>query len=218
MRYSVIVADPPWGFSDTLKSMKSGTKRSAQSQYQTMPVIEISQLPIRNIADNTGSVLALWVPGSFLEAGFNVMNSWGFNFKQIFVWGKTKKNTARIEDLNDAFSFGMGRLFRQSHEVALIGTIGKIYAKLKNKSQRSIALDTNEGHSVKTEMLQDRLELMFPDTKKIELFARRARVGWTCLGNEIDGRDIREALNELNSDLRVDTTNKGEKTNEVQDG
>ena len=32
---------------------------------------------------------------------------------------------------------------------------------------------------------------------RIELFARRRHEGWDCLGNEIDGKDIRDAIREV---------------------
>ena len=35
------------------------------------------------------------------------------------------------------------------------------------------------------------------DLPRIELFARERYEGWECIGNEIDGRDIREAINAL---------------------
>jgi N6-adenosine-specific RNA methylase IME4 len=88
----------------------------------------------------------------------------------------------------------MGRLFRQTHEICLIGTRGKIYKQLANKSQRSVGFAENLRHSAKPEDLQDSLEIMFPKARKLELFARRIRPDWTCLGNEIDGKDIRDAL------------------------
>jgi hypothetical protein len=97
-------------------------------------------------------------------------------------------------NLADELSFGMGRLFRQTHEICLVGTnSNKIYKHLKNKSQRSVSFGENLRHSAKPEHLQDSLEKMFPDDQfnKIELFARRVRPGWTCLGNEVcNGEDI----------------------------
>jgi N6-adenosine-specific RNA methylase IME4 len=94
--------------------------------------------------------------------------------------------------------FGMGRLFRQTHELCLIGTNNNaIYKKLANKSRRSVCLVENLRHSAKPDDLQNSLELMFPTARKLELFARRIRPGWTCLGNEIDGLDIRDALSKL---------------------
>lgn len=99
-------------------------------------------------------------------------------------------------ELKDTLSFGMGRLFRQSHELCLIGINSKgIYKKLKNKSQRSVSFCQNYKHSKKPDDLQKSLELMFPGSKKIELFARRKLNGWVCLGNEVcNGEDINDSL------------------------
>lgn len=101
--------------------------------------------------------------------------------------------------VQDMLAFGMGRLFRQTHEICLIGTSNNlIYQKLKNKSQRSVCFGENLKHSAKPENLQDSLELMFPKAKRLELFARRHKKGWVCLGNEIcNGEDIRDSLAKL---------------------
>ena len=113
--------------------------------------------------------------------------------KELFV-----KTAARFSAAS-LLAFGMGRLFRQTHEVCLIGTSNNtIYEQLANKSQRSVCFGENLGHSSKPEGLQDSLEIMFPKAKKIELFARRDRIGWTCLGNEVNNKeDIRVSLNKL---------------------
>lgn len=101
--------------------------------------------------------------------------------------------------MHDVLAFFMGRLFRQTHEIALVGTNNnKIYKKLMNKSQRSVSFGENLKHSAKPEHLQDSLDLMFPGTEKLEMFARRVRPGWHCVGNEIcNGEDIRDSLNKL---------------------
>jgi len=109
------------------------------------------------------------------------------------------KASLRNIDLHDILAFGMGRLFRQTHEICLIGTNNNgIYTLLKNKSQRSISFGENLKHSAKPEHLQDSLEVMFPNVNYIELFARRTRAGWTCLGNEVcNGEDINDSLKKL---------------------
>lgn len=200
MMAQVIIADPPWGFGDGLKKMKRKVKRSAESHYKTMTAAEVAGLPVPSIVDPTGCVLALWVPGSMLADGLTVMKFWGFKQKQIFVWIKLKKDFAKEPDVNKSTRVGMGRLFRQSHEIALIGTAGKsIYPLLKNKGQRSVAFDLNAGHSCKPPTLHKRLEVMFPSANKVELFARRPQAGWTCLGDAMDGKDIGTAILELST-------------------
>lgn len=207
MIFDVIVSDPPWSFSDRLQKMKAKTKRSAQSQYSVMTVDSIAALDVRSIANPERCVLALWVPSVLLVHGLKVMSAWGFSFKQTFVWVKTKKDVNKHVkktlakdknvDMNDLMAFGMGRLFRQSHEIALIGTMGKVYSHLDSKSERSVVFDINAGHSKKPEGLQDRLELMFPDSNKLELFARRQRQNWITLGDAVTGKDISESIHEL---------------------
>lgn len=235
MKFRVIVADPPWSFSDQLKM--SDVKRGAQANYDVMTNLDIRELPIKKLTSPTGSILALWVPSSLLQEGMDTMKAWGFTQKQTYVWDKTRKEPTialrksftklvrktlkegnwdafqypEIKNLfieaaskfvlGDMLAFGMGRLFRQTHEICLIGTSdNQIYQHLKNKSQRSACLAPNLKHSSKPEDLQDSLELMFPKGKKLELFARRQRPGWMCLGNEIcNGEDIRASLAKLST-------------------
>lgn len=230
-KYTCLVIDPPWSFSDQLKHSK--VKRGASSNYTTMMLDDIKKLQIKEISSLSGAILCLWVPSSLLQEGLDVMRVWGFNHRQTFIWIKNKKNTNIVNDMrkdisqlvkkisnkvlnrdgspitlkdfnfildHNILNFGLGRIFRQSHEICLIGINNNgIYKKLKNKSQRSVCFAENLRHSEKPECLQNSLELMFPgdDIKKVEIFARRVRPGWRCLGNEIDYRDIREVLAEI---------------------
>jgi N6-adenosine-specific RNA methylase IME4 len=200
VKYQVIICDPPWSFNDKLAKMKAPTKRSAASQYDVMSLRDIKALDVMDLADPAGCVLALWVPGSFLEASVDVYRDWGFKLKQNYVWVKTKKNL----NMNDGvipsrmLAFGMGRLFRQTHETALICTSGKsVYTSLEDHSQRSVCFAPNLGHSHKPQNLHQSLEAMFPEANKLEMFARRVTPGWTCVGKEIDGKDISDAIQEL---------------------
>ena len=223
-KFEVIVADPPWSFGDKLKMSK--VKRGAEANYDLLTQEDIKNLPVKDIAAES-AVLALWVPSSLLQEGLDVMEEWGFSQKQTHIWVKTKKEplkaickdlirelkdsdmkslTSSFKDvfgqfnLNGVLAFGMGRLFRQTHEVVLIGVRGKVYDKLADKSQRSVHLFPATKHSKKPEILQDMLERMFPNTKRLEMFARRSRTGWTCLGNECPdtlGEDIRDAIDRL---------------------
>jgi N6-adenosine-specific RNA methylase IME4 len=104
-------------------------------------------------------------------------------------------------NLHDTLAFGMGRLFRQTHEICLIGTSNnKIYKDLKNKSQRSVSFGENLKHSAKPSHLQDSLEIMFPNQNYLEIFGRRDRAGWCVIGNESPqtlGEDIKISLAKL---------------------
>lgn len=213
MKFDLIVSDMPWNFSDTLSM--SSVKRGAAANYNTMSIDDICKLPIKDIANPSGCILALWVPSSLLAEGLKVMNAYGFQQKQTYIWIKSKKpssltsivkkdirslldksTTSNIKtslkdmafDVGDwLLGIGLGRLFRQSHEICLIGTNNTgIYKKLEDKSQRSVCFASNLKHSAKPENLQNSLDIMFPNQElnRLELFARRQRPGWLCLGNQ----------------------------------
>lgn len=223
MKFNVIVADPPFSFLDKLSMSK--VARSAESNYSVMTNKDILELKINEISEED-AILALWVPSSLLTFGLECMKKWGFRHTQTVNWIKTKKDPfqdlkkqlfsksknklvslADVDeclqnfDFDTMLAFGMGRIFRNVHEVVLIGVRGKIYSFLKNKSQRTVFFDVNIKHSQKPEILQNRLDLMFPDPnlKRLEIFGRRLRDGWKVLGNESpsDGLDIRESLEKL---------------------
>lgn len=224
-KFQVIVADPAWSFSDKLKM--SDVPRGAEANYNTMTISQIKALPVNALADPNGAVLALWVPSSILQEGLDVMKAWGFTHKQTYIWVKTKKvplssllkqvsklklldfnlktykkkiiSLLNSDDLSTTLAFGLGRLFRQTHEVCLIGiNKKKIYKHLANKSQRSVSFGFNLKHSAKPEHLQNSLEIMFPNTNKLEMFARREKDGWVCIGNEVcNGEDITVSLAKL---------------------
>ncbi len=104
-------------------------------------------------------------------------------------------------NLINSLGFFMGRIFRQTHEICLIGINNNgIYKKLSNRSRRSVCFAENLKHSAKPEALQDSLELMFPGQNYLELFGRRSRNKWTVIGNEAPatlGQDIRISLSKL---------------------
>jgi len=221
MKFRIIAADCPWAFSDALTM--SETKRGASSVYSTLSIKDLKDLPVKDIAEDD-SVLVLWCPSSMLEEGLEVMKAWGFRQTQTHIWVKTKKfhlqdllksivkwtksnnKTVSLDDLirrfilEDVLAFGMGRLFRQTHELVLIGVRGKVYGHLVNKSQRSVHFYPATKHSVKPDSLQNMLDKMFPAGNRLEMFARRDKEGWTCVGLEAPstlGEDIRASIDRL---------------------
>ena len=193
-KFGLIVADPPWSFNDKLKYEKQDTTvRGADMMYPTLSIPAIADLPVGELAAED-SLLALWVPSSHLINGLKVMEAWGFTYKQLWVWAKTQKSD------RSKLAFGMGRLARNCHEPCLIGVRGKYTKELANRSQRNVFLHPSLPHSSKPEDLQNSLDIMFPERNGLEIFARRPRPGWTCIGNEAPntvGEDIRDSLQTL---------------------
>jgi N6-adenosine-specific RNA methylase IME4 len=195
-KYGVIVSDPAWQFGDKLTM--SDVPRGAGSNYTTMSIRDIVTLPVKNVAADD-AVLVLWCPASMISAGMCAVDAYGFEQKQVWVWVKTGKGVeVDAEDVQIGASdiaFGMGRLARNACEFMLVGTRGKVYDKLENRSVRNVFFAPNLKHSAKPECVQDALDSMFVSLDKLELFARRDRPGWTCVGNECpstSGVDIRD--------------------------
>lgn len=221
MNFDVIVADPPWSFDDKLDM--SAVKRGAAAQYSVLDIEAIKALRVKCLAA-PDAVLALWVPSSLLQEGLDTMKAWGFKQTQTHIWVKTKKfpleqlyktviksikNKATFSDILDLFenfslsetiSCYLGHLFRQTHEICLLGVRGRVYKHMKNKSQRSVHFGHNLKHSAKPEDLQNMLDLMFPTATRLEIFARRSRPGWSCIGLECPdtmGEDVRDSIDRL---------------------
>ena len=90
MKFNVIVTDPPYLFNSPLK-MKDGVDRSADSQYwSVMTLNDILHLDVKSVVADD-ALLALWVPSAMLAEGLETVKNYGFDFKQTFIWVKTKQ-------------------------------------------------------------------------------------------------------------------------------
>lgn len=189
-KFRVIVADPPWSYEDKLRmGGRVGTKRSSDAHYRTLLIDDIVALPVGELAADD-SLLFLWVPNSLVGYGMRTMEAWGFEQKQVYTWVKTASGPSGL-------AFGMGRRFRNCTEMALVGTRGRPTPAVR--TERNLCRAPNLCHSQKPEQPQDSLERMYPGGPWLELFARRERPGWCCLGNECPttpGEDIRDSLRE----------------------
>lgn len=206
--YTVLVADPPWPFADRLRQSK--VKRGAEDNYPTLTIESIAALPVHSVMAES-AMCCLWVPASLLADGLRVLKAWGFEHKQVWIWVKTAKKGGALEDGSPRLAFGMGRLARNASELILVGVRGNrptdLYDQIEDHSIRNVFLAPQMPHSQKPEDTQDALEQMFPAGRKLEMFARRQRPAWTCIGNEAPatfGRDVRDSIRDLAGDLQTE--------------
>jgi N6-adenosine-specific RNA methylase IME4 len=169
-RYGVIYADPPWRFDPY--SRETGMDRAADNHYPTMSVEEIVKLPVDTIAA-PDCILFLWATAPMLPKALRVMEGWGFSYKSQLIWVKDR--------------LGTGYWARNRHELLLIGTKGSPVAPAPGAQPMSVIVASVEGHSVKPEIFRQIIEGPYPNSPKVELFARRgASVGWDHWGNEVE--------------------------------
>jgi len=181
-KYNILYIDPPWSYrnKNTGGSMKSGSV----AKYSTLTMEEIYDLSVPQIAEKD-SVLFLWATVPLLPEAFNVMKKWGFKYKTAIFWRKI-------------MSLGMGYWFRGQVELLLLGVRGKVKAfrcQKPNFIQCKVL-----RHSEKPEEFRQLITEAtnkIKNLRRIELFATKKTSGWTSIGYAIDGKDIRDVLQEM---------------------
>lgn len=173
---TTIAADCPWLFGDKLPGV-----RGAESHYPCMSTPDLMDLELPKF--DADSILFQWCVASMLEDAIAVTNAWGFTIKSGLIWVKTKSGVVEPADEGD-LAFGMGRSVRASHETCLIATRGKYTKLIKNHSTRSVFFAERLAHSEKPAKFYELVENMC-EGPYVELFSRKQRPNWTCIGNEL---------------------------------
>ena len=163
-RFPIIYADPPWEYEHS----KTDSRR-IDNHYPTMPLSEICDLPVGEVA-TPNAVLFLWATSPKLEEALRVMASWGFTYRTSMVWIKPQ--------------IGMGYYARQQHEFLLIGARGSLPVPEPANRPPSAFTSPRTEHSRKPEEYYEFIERMYPEYERIELFSRNKRDGWTTWGNQ----------------------------------
>jgi N6-adenosine-specific RNA methylase IME4 len=164
-KYGLIYADPPWQYEFSVSPT-----RTIERQYPTMTVEQICEMRpgIDEIAADD-CVLFLWVTNPKLREGLRVIEEWGFDYKTGMVWVKDK--------------IGMGYYARQQHELLLIAGRGKSQLPEPQDRPSSVITAPRLEHSAKPMRVYEIIEGMYPNYKKIELFAREHQEGWESWGH-----------------------------------
>ncbi|HMK89462.1 MAG TPA: MT-A70 family methyltransferase [Methylocystis sp.] len=171
LSFDVIAADPPWDFE--LRSAK-GAKKSAVAHYATMSTADICALPVGQLAQRD-CVLLLWATAPRLPEALDVMNSWGFAYKTMLIWRKTTPaGKVRV---------GTGYWARTMHEPVLIGALG---SPAKASAFPSLFDGVAREHSRKPDEFFDLVERCTTGARRLDLFSRQRRPGWTAWGDETE--------------------------------
>ena len=176
-KYNVIYADPPWRFSQGINRRKDirekfGTNEELSIQYPTMSDKEIIELNVADYADDN-CVLFVWTTDAHLEVAIKAINNWGFKYKTVaFTWNKKR-------------GF-MGKWTVKQCEICLLATKGTAHKLLKSFKEKLYLEENKTEHSKKPNEFRKRIERMFGDVPKLEMFARTRVEGWDAWGNETD--------------------------------
>ena len=177
MEFDVIVLDPPWDYYGDGEKMGAAGK-----EYALMPNEGIWELDIRSRLNRPG-VVFLWATGPKLDVAMTALYRWNLHYRGVaFVWVKTRKNGVPIKAQGVRPS-----IVKPITEMVLVGSTSKVGRPLPlaDESICQTVFAPKRGHSQKPEEVQDRIERMYPDATKLEMFARRHRPGWSCEGLEL---------------------------------
>jgi N6-adenosine-specific RNA methylase IME4 len=175
-RFSTILADPPWQF--TNRTGKVAPEHRRLNRYGTMTLPDIKALPVSEVSAPT-SHLYLWVPNALLPEGLEVMSAWGFNYKSNIIWHKVRKD-------GGSDGRGVGFYFRNVTEIILFGVRGKNARTLDpGRTQVNLLATRKREHSRKPDEQYDIIEACSPGPY-LEMFARGTRPKWTVWGNQAD--------------------------------
>ena len=172
--FAIIYADPPWDYKGQLQhaGKGSGDSGGAIRHYPTLTLKELKTLNILSIAEND-CLLFMWATSPHLDQAIELGKAWGFDWATIaFIWHKGKPNP--------------GFYTMSENELCLVFKKGKIPTPRGARNIRQTINAPRDKHSRKPEEARKRIDLMFPQHKKIELFARKKIKGWALWGNEID--------------------------------
>lgn len=187
MKYKIIYADCPWSYQNWTDK-KNG---AAVSHYKPLTEKELCELPVNNISQSD-SICFFWATFPKLKEGIKVLEAWGFTFITApFVWNKTYASGKPY--------CGLGFWTRSGAEIVLLGKRGKGVSRLSNATnvRQIITAPVTRPHSSKPPEVRDRIVNLVGNLPRIELFARNKTPGWDSIGNEIDGQDIRDALQKI---------------------
>jgi len=177
--YGTILADPPWQFQN--RTGKVAPEHKRLNRYSTLTLQEIKDIPVGLVVADQ-SHLYLWVPNALLKEGLEVMEAWGFQYKTNIVWHKVRKD-------GEPDGRGVGFYFRNTTELVLFGTRGKLRTLDRGRTQVNILKTQKREHSRKPDELYEIIEECSPGPY-LELFARGQRPGWDQWGNEAETYQI----------------------------
>jgi N6-adenosine-specific RNA methylase IME4 len=164
-RFELILADPPWTFGSP------DSEFSPEQHYPTLATSEIKALPVPGAAADD-CLLFMWAVNCLLDDALQVLNAWGFTYRNNLVWVKTN-------------GIGPGVWLRQRHELLLIASKGSLSPPPPDLRVDSVIEAPRTRHSEKPPVAYERIERMYPHLSKLELFARTTRPGWTSWGNQL---------------------------------
>jgi len=182
-KYQIILADPPW---QQGKGGKKAVRPNSSGGELDYPVLSLEEIwAYLTIASNMGwenHNFFLWVIDKTIWEAEKFMKQIGYKLHARLIWNKVTGIPASFD-------------VRFGHEYLLWFYKGNLMpvAKEWRGKYHSVFTEQVKKHSQKPEIAYRMIENWYPDTEKLELFARKKRdnslfdnVQWDVWGNEVE--------------------------------
>lgn len=174
-QYDLLLADPPWQQTRGEKRKVRPNSSGKPLDYETQPldVIQNHLFTAKSITTEN-SVLFLWAIDKYLPEAEQIAHMLGYKLHARLIWDK-------VTGIPAAFTV------RYGHEYLLYLYRGKLLPIAKNERGKihTVFTERVKRHSQKPELAYEIIERLYPNARKLELYARNTREGWDCWGNEV---------------------------------
>ena len=174
-RFDILYVDPPWDYKGQLQHAGPGSQDTggAERHYPTIKLDDLKALEVGRIAADD-SLLFMWSTSPHLDQAIELGKYWGFSWATVaFVWDKVRVNP--------------GFYTLSQCELCLAFKRGRIPTPRGARNVRQFVSARRGRHSAKPAEVRSRIHQMFPELRKIELFARDHADGWHTWGLEFNG-------------------------------
>ncbi len=171
MKFDVIVIDPPWPIKKIQRKTRPNQK---EIDYSIMSIENIKAIPI-SLLTQDDCICFLWTIQKFLRLSFDILEEWRFRPLLTLTWDKE----------NGMCLHG----FHLRSEFVVVGYKGNLPLYRSGVAFPTVFEESSwRKHSIKPEIFYKYAETF--GKSRLDIFARKNRLGWTCIGNEITGNDI----------------------------
>lgn len=173
--YDLFYIDPPWKQSKGGKKSVRENSSGKPLDYNTCSLEEIKQ-HIEDATAHAGenSIMFIWTIDKYLFEAQQIAEQLGYRLHARMIWNK-------VTGIPAAFTVRFG------HEYLLYMYKGKLLPVSKEERGKIHTVFTEKvgRHSQKPEIAYQIIERLYPETKKLEMYARNTRDGWDSWGNEV---------------------------------
>lgn len=174
-RYDLIVTDPPW---KQAKGGKKSVRENSSGKPLDYPVCSLEEikehLRVADALTSDNAVLFLWTIDKYLFDAEKMAKELGYKLHARMIWNK-------VTGIPAAFTV------RYGHEYLLYMYKGKLVpvATEERGKIHTVFTEQVKRHSQKPEISYEIINRLYPDLRKLEMYARLERDGYDCWGNEV---------------------------------